>query len=40
MAYFAICELKDKGFGDILNKYIYTYLFGLLHKSERVDGYG
>lgn len=37
---FVICELKEKMFGDILRKYIYAYLFGLLHKSERISRYG
>lgn len=35
-----ICQLKNHGSGSILKKYIYAYLFGLLNKSERIDGYG
>lgn len=36
---FTICKLKVRRFGDILNQYIYAYLFGLPHKSERIGGH-
>lgn len=35
-----ICQLKKQRFGGTLGKCIYAYLFGLLNKSERIDGYG